>query len=377
MSPGLGHGGAEHSLLLNIQGMDREKFEHHVCHLGGRKILIPELEKAGATVYSAATSGPFEAPLKVWKLVRVIRKVKPDLIHTNNVLGELYGGVAGRLTGVPVVGTITNTSEESVQLVDHPHLNGFKIRVVNGLRRYLRFTHKRHIAISEHVAASASNVVKFNRSKIEVIYRGTDSSFLKDATGNLDEIRTELNLEGRSPILLNVGRLVPQKGQRYLIEAMPAIVKEYPNALLLIAGIGFLEERLLKLIDQLGLKNNVRLLGRRDDIPGLMRVADIFVFPSLFEGLGVSLLEASASAMAIVATDTGPIPEIFKNEETGLLVPPEHSQAISQAVLRLAGDDDFRERLSSAAKRRVDETFSIDRAVSSLEKLYIKMLEIR
>lgn len=374
IAPSLGHGGAEHQLLMNIQHLDPEKFENHVCHFGGRPVLVPDIEKAGATVHSVAASGPFAVPVKMWKLWRLIRTIKPDLVHTNNVLGEYYGGVAGRLAGVPVVGTITNTSEPNVQLVDHPHLNGFKVKTVNRLRRYLRFTHKRYIAISEHVAQSAAEVVKFNRSKIDVIFRGINSGLLRDSIGDLDELRNELKLSGRSPVLLNVGRLVPQKGQRYLIEAMPEIIKAHPDTLLLIAGVGFLEQQLRDLIDELDLNDNVRLIGRRDDVPALMQVADIFVFSSLFEGLGVSLLEASASAMAVVATDTGPIPEIVEHNETGLLVPAKDPQAISEAVIRLAGDGELKERLATAAQRRIEDKFSVERAVSSLDEFYTKML---
>lgn len=372
--PGLGHGGAEHQLLMNIQRLDPLEFESHVCHLYPRTILAPALEEAGATVHSAVASGPFAGPIRVWKLRRLVKKIKPDLIHTSNVLAEYYGGVAGRLSGVPVVGTLTNTSDKEVQLVDNPHLNGFKLGTVTQLRRLIRKTHKRHIAISEHVADSAVKELNLKRANIDVIHRGIDSEELIGSAGDVDALRNSLELGSSSPVILNVGRLVSQKGQRYLIEAMPSIVEAQPNALLLIAGVGYLEEQLRKVVEDLNMDDHVRFLGRRDDVPTLMQLADMFVFSSLFEGFGVSLLEASASAMPVVASNVGPIPEIVLDNETGLLVPPADPEAIAEAVIRLASDDELRGRIALAAKRRSDETFSIERSASLLADFYVKTL---
>ncbi len=378
--PGLGHGGAEHQLLMNVERLEREKFENHICHLYPRTILAPALQEARATVHSGAASGPLGTPLRLWKLVRLIREIKPDLIHTSNVLGEMYGGIAGRLTGVPVVGTLTNTSDREVRLTDNPHLNSFKLRTVGYFRRQLvRRTHARHIAISNHVAESATSELGVDPERISVIYRGVDSDAVQPAESGATStgIREELSLDSASPLILSVGRLVPQKGQRYLIEAMPAIRDRHPDAVLLLIGIGFLEEKLRNLADELDLQDSVRFLGRREDVPALLQAADIFVFPSLFEGLGVSLLEASGSGTPVIGTNTGPIPEIIRDGETGLLVPPADAEAIANAVSQLADDEDLRMRLGTAARDRVSKNFTIDQAVTMLEEFYETVIEGR
>ena len=109
--PGLGHGGAEHQLLMNIEKLDGSRFESHVVHLYPRTQLAPLIEAAGARVHSVASSGPFGTAQRIFKLARLIRRLDIDLVHTSNVDGELHGGIAGRMTGVPS-GTLTNIAGE-------------------------------------------------------------------------------------------------------------------------------------------------------------------------------------------------------------------------------------------------------------------------
>ena len=120
--PGLGHGGAEHQLLMNIEKLDGSRFESHVVHLYPRTQLAPLIEAAGARVHSVASSGPFGTAQRIFKLARLIRRLDIDLVHTSNVDGELHGGIAGRMTACPS-GTPTNIAGEQVRLVDNPYLN--------------------------------------------------------------------------------------------------------------------------------------------------------------------------------------------------------------------------------------------------------------
>ncbi|HSA88367.1 MAG TPA: glycosyltransferase, partial [Burkholderiales bacterium] len=133
--PGLGHGGAEHQLLMNIEKLDGTRFESHVAYLYPRTQLAPSIEAAGARVHSAVCPGPFGTARRIVKLARLIRRLDVDLVHTSNVDGELHGGIAGRITGVPVVATLTNIANEEVRLVDNPHLSDRKLKWAQRLRR--------------------------------------------------------------------------------------------------------------------------------------------------------------------------------------------------------------------------------------------------
>jgi glycosyltransferase involved in cell wall biosynthesis len=176
-------------------------------------------------------------------------------------------------------------------------------------------------------------------------------------------------------VLLNVGRLVPQKGQRYLIEAMSMV--DDPGAVLLIAGVGFLEQELKSTAERMGVLDRVRFLGRRDDVPALLEAADVFVFPSLFEGFGVALLEACAAGKACIATSVGPIPEIITNKETGVLVPSANPEALASAIDWLVQDPGLIAAYGASAKRRVHARFSISDSVKQLEGMYEELIALK
>jgi glycosyltransferase involved in cell wall biosynthesis len=363
---------------MNIQQLDRSRFESHVVHLYPRTQLAPLIEAAGARVHSIACSGPVGTARRILKLARLIRQLDVDLVHTSNVDGELHGGIAGRMAGVPVIGTLTNIANEPVRLVDNPCVNARKLRWAQRLRRLvLRRTHDRYIAISAYVAQSTIRAVGLPPAAIEVIYRGLPESGLGAERDHVEAVRRALEMDRYYPVLLTVGRLVAQKGQRYLIEAMPEILRSHPRAQLLIVGMGILEQKLRDQVDELGLRSSVRFLGRREDVPALMGAADMFVFPSLFEGLGVSLLEACASGLPCVASNVGPLPEVVEDGVTGALVPSQDPASLAEAVRRLASDPDLMHRYGEAARTRVRQTVRIERSIAQLEALYEDVLRLR
>lgn len=362
--------------MLNVEKMDPARFENHVCHLFPRTQLAEDIEASGASLHFVSANGRLGVLKRIRHVARLIRSLEIDLVHTSNVGGEMVGGFAARWCGVPAVVTLTNTAYEPFWLIDNPNLNRFKLGAVKHFRRfYLPKTHDHFVAISEFVRKSAIDGFKLPEERISVIYRGVEEDFpqLDDAT--MKKARESLGLAGRSPVLLNVGRLVPQKGQKYLIEAMPEVLRRHPSALLLIAGTGFLKETLESAVERLGLGDSVCFLGSREDVPELMALSDIFVFPSLFEGFGVSLLEASAIGKASIATRVGPIPEVVEDGETGLLVPPQDPAELAAAILRLADAAEMRQRLGKQARERVHRKFSISDTARRFEEVYFQLLE--
>jgi glycosyltransferase involved in cell wall biosynthesis len=231
-----------------------------------------------------------------------------------------------------------------------------------------------YVAISQHVKDSAVEHLGLRSERITVIYRGTPPEATPVEAGVIEAARHELGLGGVGPLLLTVGRLVPQKGQRYLIQAMPAVRRTFPNVRLLVTGTGFLESELRRLAAELGVADAVRFLGRRDDLKTLMGLADVFVFPSVYEGLGVSLLEAATAGMACIASRVGPIPEVISDGVNGVLVAPQSPTELAAAIVRLAGDADLRHRLGARASCDARARFSIARAAAQLESLYDAVL---
>ena len=174
-----------------------------------------------------------------------------------------------------------------------------------------------------------------------------------------------------SPKLLCVGRLAEQKGHRFLLEAMPAILDAHPDAHLLLAGDGHLLRDLQEQARPLG--DRVSFLGVREDVPALMAAADLFVFPSLWEGQGNALLEAMAVGVPIVATDIPSTRETIADGEHALLVPPGDAPALAAAVNRVLADPDLAARLADAARIRAQD-YDIERTTRHLEAVYTRLL---
>ena len=239
----------------------------------------------------------------------------------------------------------------------------------------LRICSHHFIAISEYVKQSAIRNFGIPEGKITVIHRAVSIEWMEpESSITLSKLRHQLNLDGANPVLLNVGRLVPQKGQKYLLQAMPYILEEFPKSRLLIVGKGFMQDELSILRDKLKIEKQVNFLGKRTDIKQLLQIADIFVFPSLFEGLGVALLEAAALGKPCIASNVGPVPEIIEDGKSGLLIRPRSPEALAKAIVQLAKNPKKSQSLGHQAQERVLKMFTIDQTIQKLQAVYTKVL---
>jgi len=169
-----------------------------------------------------------------------------------------------------------------------------------------------------------------------------------------------------------------QKGYKYLIKAIPQVIKEFPQMKLLIIGGGGVpsettEEEIKRLVKILGLTNYVHFLGWRKDIGEILSICDLFVLPSLWEGFGLSNVEAMAAGIPVVATNVDAIPEVVSDGETGILVPPKNSGALANAILSLLKDPEKMRKMGQAGKKRAFTFFSAERMVKDYEKLYLSI----
>jgi glycosyltransferase involved in cell wall biosynthesis len=354
-----------------VRRLDRSRFEPIVGYFRKPDYLARDLEAAGVEVRSLnVPPGKQHWPELALRIRSLARDARVDLIHTNLFEADILGGLAGRLTGIPVVSTLCNIAGERVRMTDNPRNNVLKFTAANWMwGGALRRWHRHSIAISEAVLKSTAETFGVDPAKMTVIYRGIDDDRTPPQVDR-KEVRARIGLPDADPFLLTVGRLAPQKGHKYLVAALPELLKRYPKTHLAVVGEGWLGTSLLDQARALGVRDHVTLLGKRRDVPELMAACDVFVFPSLFEGLGVSLLEASFIGCACVSTATGPIPEIITDGVTGLLVPPADSQALAEALLRLAADPELRSRLGQAAHRNAKLRFMLSDKVTDLERCY-------
>ena len=177
-------------------------------------------------------------------------------------------------------------------------------------------------------------------------------------------------------MLLNVARQEPQKGQRYLLEALPAIAARHPEVVAVFAGRdGNSTGQLRELVERLSLERHVRFLGVRDDVPQLLAAADVFVFPSLFEGLGVSLLEAMAAQAAVCAvSDAPPFDEIIDPGRTGVMFRAADASDLAESVSGLLDDAEIRHKLAAAPRQEIEANYRIEEVTKRLEQMYLDVL---
>ena len=364
----LAPGGTEFQLVRMLQRLDAHGFRSTVCVLR---------TPAGLPWIAADRVQPHSLGLKhrrdyvsgVRRLVQLIRAVRPTVVHTHLFNATLIGRIAGRLTGRPVITTLVNTPYEPSWRVDDPTLIWWKVRAVRAVDAATAAWTTRFVANSHAVKASAVRYLGVSPDRITVIYRGIDVTHRSPmSTEHIAATRQAIGWQEAEPLIVAVGRLVPQKGHRYLVEAMETVAKAIPRARLAIAGEGRLRGHLEAQLRSLTQGTMVRLLGNRDDIPSLLAAADIFVLPSLSEGFPNALLEAMSQGTPCIASALPAVREIA-GADGALLVRPESSGALAEAIVTLAADDARRHRLGVAGRQRA-QLFDLDRSARQLEDVY-------
>ncbi len=328
---------------------------------GHRAVLLAHPE---GVLYRRASEGDDLVPLaprsevdlaSAWRLARVIAMHAPDVVHAHDPHAVAMASLALSFGVGPKVPTFVASRRVDFHLQRHS-FSRWKYRQVDGF-----------IAASQAIAdVLASDGVP--RTRITVVHDGIDVDRVTHVPAA--DLHQEFWFPRGAPILVNVAALVPHKGQKFLIDAMARVRRTIVDAQLVIFGEGELRPALEAQIRELGLDKHVVLAGFRDDVLALTRSADLFVMSSVTEGLGSTLLDAMAMGLAIAGTRAGGIPEAVEEGVTGLLVPPGNSEALSEAIVRLLGDDATRERMGKAGRERVRERFGVDRLVEGTLAAY-------
>jgi len=375
-------GGAEEQLLENLRRFKDDRLQHQILCLyelesGSRSNEVP----SGVHVTYVYPPGVKEASRfhMVQAMYRSIRAVGPDLMHCGLPNAGLGARLAGRRLGIPVIESLVNISHESVRLVDNPAVASWKLRAHRLLDRITMRSVSRFQALSQAVASSWIETVGLRADRVVVIPRGIDMGRFsgRDRAAAREHLLESLGLPEDAFVVLNVGRQVPQKGQLYAVQAMPELLQSAPTAVLLSAGTpGPMTDRLSAEVAQLGIADRVIWLGVRDDISVLLLAADAFVFPSLYEGLGVSLLEAMAAGLPVVTANVAPMTEVVTDRVTGLLVEPRQPAAIAAALRELAANMSLRDSLGAAASAHIAGIYASPATAASVEAMYRQVLAL-
>jgi glycosyltransferase involved in cell wall biosynthesis len=244
-------------------------------------------------------------------------------------------------------------------------------RVIN---RILSKITDKIVAVSEEVKKDIIQYDKIEPSKVVVIPNGIDTEKF-NPKGNYADIRKEFSIKEDTIVAGFIGRIVPAKGLEYLIDSIPHVKGEFNNIKLLIVGEGSLVKRLREQAKEKKVYDSIIFAGRRRDIPDILSCIDVFVMPSIAEGLPNALLEAMAMAKPIIATEVGGIPEVIKNRFNGILVPPRDIRALATAIKELTGNAQVAAKMGQAARDLVLDNFSIKLIAQRWQTLYLSLLK--
>jgi glycosyltransferase involved in cell wall biosynthesis len=350
-------GGAEQMILNLFAGLDRRRWSPVLLHHGevasgeliegSRRLDVPTLE----IPRSRATR----------RIRQYLRETRPAIFHAhlNWPLACSEGLMAAAMARVPAV---VATQQLFVRLQSRRRVLRHKL---------LSTIVDRYIAVSHHMAAMLRPVCFFGNRKVCVVHNGIPLAPFERATPG--GLRKALAGDTSRPIVLTLARLARQKGLGNLIEAATRV----PQALFVIAGDGPERAQLEAQASARGIGGRVVFLGHRRDAPELLASCDVFVLPSLYEGLPVSVLEAMASGKPVVATRIGGTDEVIQDGQTGLLVPPGDPEGLAQAIQRILADRPLAERVGVEARARVHKEFSAETVAGRTAEIYEELIERR
>jgi glycosyltransferase involved in cell wall biosynthesis len=375
----LGPGGAERLLVDTARRIDRRKFELRVYTLFAvRRHYAQALADLGIPETCLDLRGPRDYPRGVARLRRALREHPADVLHTHLFGANVVGRMAARLAGVPVASTLHDADYEPVTREGNPGLTGWK----HGLVRLadeatLRIARAEVVAVSRYVADSARRHLHARPERTTVIHNGIDTTVFRPGTPEeRSHARAGMGATPDETVVLCVARMTPQKGHAVLLDAIAGLPAS-PPVRAVFAGDGDLRPGLEARAREAGVADRVHFLGVRSDVPDLMRGADIVALPSLHEGFGLVLAEAMASGLPVVASDTGPVPEIVEHGRTGILFPPGDSRALSAALGRLRESESERAAMGQGGRARAVAEFSFDTMIGRLEALYERLARRR
>jgi glycosyltransferase involved in cell wall biosynthesis len=354
----LDRGGAEKAFTELVLGLDRQFWNARVFCLGPQAYFAEVLEANGIDVICFNGRGATTFPGVLWRLTRALRQFRPAILQTFLFHGNLIGRLAGRLAGVPYIVAGIRVAEHRC----HWHVR---------LDRLTNFLVDHNVCVSQGVADFSVQEAGLNARKVSVIPNGVD--FATYANASATDL-SQLGLKSQFPVMITVGRLEEQKGIPFLLNAVTTVLQQHPDCQFLIVGDGPERASLEALASSLGIRTSIHFAGHRGDVPGLLKASDLFVLPSLWEGMPNALLEAMAAGLPVIATAVEGSREIIESDESGLLVPAADPSDLARAILRVLNQPDLAARLSSGAQSAVVKQFTNISAIAAYDHLYRQLI---
>ena len=350
-------GGAENHLQSLISAQIKNGYEIRVVYLKGKPYWKKYYESVGCDVYQFKS---------ILNFLVIVRNFKPSIVHAHLQVPEILTSLVHFF--YPKFKFIVSKHNDAYSRFLPKSLNSFIYQLVSHRTKAI-------ICISKNVFKFCSDNLYLNKEKLKIVYYGIDPNIYDPKFIDALEIlrlKEDFEILKHDFVFGTVARLHPQKSLDTLINAFLIFQKRYNNSKLLIVGEGHLENKLKAQVKELGLVNNVIFTGKRDDIPQLYQLMDVFVLSSIYEGLGLVLLEAMSAQIPIIGTDAGAIPDIIS--KTGIIVPAKNIDELSKAMLDIFKNESKRNEMIQIGKTEIKERFTVDRMFNQTQDIYIKAI---
>lgn len=336
-------GGAETYFLRLIEGL--RSFGHRVLIVTKQNTpLLAKLQKRHFELFTWKNHGKIN-PYSVHRLNSLVREYNVDIINTHLTTASFIGSIAGRVTGVPVIARVPATNHKTFyKYADH------LIAVSNGVKSHL-------------IAQGIQD------EKVKVLYNGINLVHYQTRLSS-HEAKTRLGLPPHIRTIGTVASLTPRKGHRFLLQSLQEINSGWGEVHAVFAGEGAEESNLRKIADSLGLTDKVHFLGFRDDIQQVISAFDLFVLPSLKEGLSNAVMEAMALECPVISTAVAGMSELVIDNLTGLLVPAKDTHGLTSAILKILDDPDRTRQMVLAAKQHLENEFDERACMIKVEQFF-------
>ncbi|HVS96516.1 MAG TPA: glycosyltransferase family 4 protein [Puia sp.] len=355
-------GGGESHLLSLTRHLDKTRFEPLVLSFTDGP-MIDQLRQMGVETRLIHTEKPFD--IRVWRKVkRLLETERIDIVHAHGTRAGSNVLWAARSLGIPVIYSVHGWSFHRDQ---HPLVR--RLRIMG--EQWLTKRSTLNISVSASNQQTGKDVIPSFESV--VVNNGIDAKRF-DPNGRYKDLRAELGIAADKVLVVFIARFTAHKQPLTLIDAFSKALEEVDGAHLLMVGDGDEKEAGEQLVQRLGLGHHVRLEGFRQDVPDVLSAADVFVLPSLWEGLPIGLLEAMAMRKAVIGTRVDGTREVLQDGVNGLMVEPGDAGALSAAIVRLVKDKRLRESLACKAEETVRNRFNAAAMTREIENIYLKII---
>lgn len=345
-------GGTERQMIELLRRLDRSRWAVHVACFRGEGRWFDRVADAAASVaeFPVRSFKSIAAPREMWSFARWCRRLRLDVIHTTGLPANIFGLPPAALARV------------KVRVANRREINPDKSTVEIALQR-AAYSVAHRIVANSRAAAERLRQEGVPAKKIAVIANGLDANAFPVRHGR-----------SRRRRIVVVANLRPEKGHDVLIDAAAGIVRRHPDAEFEFVGGGIDRDALIERARARGVLHRITFAGHCPDVAERLAAADVFVLPSRSEAFPNAVLEAMAAGLPVVASSVGGIRELVAHEQTGLLVPPDRPDALTNQICRVLEDDSLAGRLGLAARADARARYSFDRMVEQFESLYLTEL---